>query len=392
MVFWFTRIASCRQTAGHSLGQLHRRRYDIDNLHDDPADNDAGVGDAEHVAAFQPGSETYSVIQPARIARYTTNLLLLRTPRGATAETTDMIDAGKPWRGDDTMRVRRRWLVTACVACAALAIGGCSSFDVVNRITASGHYSSDRDIAYGADPRQRLDVHVPKRRNANAPLIVFFYGGGWRSGSKADYEFVASRLAEAGFVVVLPDYRLHPQVAFPAFVEDGSLALQWAHQNASRYGADPRKLYVAGHSAGAHIAALIALDPDYLAQLGMAQGDIAGLIGLSGPYDFLPLGDGYLQQVFPESARAASQPVNFVDKQAPPTLLIHGTDDDTVWPRNSERLADRLRESGVDVQLRLYDGVGHARVVAAMASPLDGLAKTADDIIAFVSQRQLATD
>ena len=303
-----------------------------------------------------------------------------------------MIGTTKPQPGDNHRPGCARRLAAAVVALAAVAIGGCSSFDVVNGITASGHYSSERDIAYGPGPRQQLDVHVPNRRNANAPVIVFFYGGGWRSGSKADYEFVASRLARAGFVVVLPDYRLYPHVAFPAFVEDGARALHWAQQNAARYGADPRKLYVAGHSAGAHIAALLALDPAYLARLGMARGDIAGLIGLSGPYDFLPLGDGYLHQVFPEDTRAASQPVNFVDAGAPATLLIHGTDDDTVWPRNSERLADRLRESGIDVQLRLYDGVGHARVVAAMASPLDGLAKTADDVIAFVSHGQLATD
>lgn len=280
----------------------------------------------------------------------------------------------------------------ALVMLAVLMIGGCSSFDVVNGITRSGHYSSDRGLAYAEGSRQTLDVHVPASAPAAAPLVVFFYGGGWREGSKEDYEFVASRLTAAGFVVVLPDYRLYPEVSFPIFVEDAALAMRWARDNAARYGADPNKLYVAGHSAGAHLAAMLALDQRYLQAVGMAQADITGLIGLSGPYDFLPLEQGYLLNVFPAPLREASQPINFVDAGAPPTLLIHGTDDDTVWPRNSERLATRLRDAGVTAELRLYDGVGHARVVAAMASPLDGLAKTADDIIEFISAAGVSTD
>ncbi len=278
------------------------------------------------------------------------------------------------------------------LAAMLFAVAGCSSFDVVNGLTPSGHYTSDRDIAYAEGPRQTLDIHVPEKGVSGAPVVVFFYGGGWREGSKDDYEFVASRLTDAGIIVVLPDYRLYPQVAFPDFIKDSALALGWVHNNISRYGGDPGRLFVAGHSAGAYIAAMLALDTQFIEDVGMKQGDIAGLIGLSGPYDFLPIESGYLLNVFPQVSRQDSQPVTFVDAGAPRTLLIHGTDDETVYAANSERLAARLRDAGVSVELHLYDEVGHARVVAAMAGPFDGLAPTAADIIAFIQNAARTAD
>jgi acetyl esterase/lipase len=142
-----------------------------------------------------------------------------------------------------------------------------------------------------------------------------------------------------------------------------------------------------GHSAGAQIAALIALDQRYLAAAGVASPQIAGLIGLSGPYDFLPINEGYLLDLFPEETREASQAINFASADAPPTLLIHGGDDDIVEEGNSERLAARLRSFGVAVSLKRYDGVGHGRVVVALAPPLDFIAATLDDCIAFIQQQ-----
>jgi putative NADH-flavin reductase/predicted esterase len=218
-------------------------------------------------------------------------------------------------------------------------------------------------------------------------LVVYFYGGGWRKGDKDNFEFIASSLTESGYVVVIADYRRFPDVVFPAFVEDGAMAVAWALEHAADYGADPSRLFLMGHSAGAHTAALLSLDSHYLATYGIDTTDISGLIGLSGPYDFLPIESSYLLELFPEETRAATQPVNFVTPAAPPTLLIHGTDDDLVVPENSKSLREKLRAAGVDVTLKLYEGAGHALTVVSLAPPLDFATRTLSDTRAFLDAR-----
>ena len=264
----------------------------------------------------------------------------------------------------------------------AAAVAG-SPMDLLNSASPDEHYRLTADVAYGDDERQRLDVYEPVVGGPPGPLVVFFYGGGWRNGDKDNYEFVASALTAAGMTVVIPDYRLYPDVRFPAFIEDGATAVAWSMQNANRFGADANAVFVMGHSAGAHIAATLAYDRRYMNAEPVAQ-EIAGFVGLSGPYDFLPFSFDYLDSLFPEENRALSQPVNLVTPKAPPTLLIHGTADKTVRPSNSESLERKLRSNGVPVDLKTYDDIGHARVVAALAPPLDFLAGTLDDTVSFV--------
>lgn len=261
----------------------------------------------------------------------------------------------------------------------------CSPVRILNGVSPSGHYDRMTAIPYGAHPRQKLDLYLPKIRRSDTPLVVFFYGGGWKEGTRENYEFVASSLTGAGYGVVIPDYRLYPDVVFPAFVEDGAAAVAWSFANAARHGLDPSQVFLMGHSAGAHISALLALDETYLDAHDLDAGALRGLVGLSGPYDFLPIERGYLTEVFPEQTRAKSQPVNFVNDSAPPTLLIHGTEDSTVRISNSRKLADRLREKGIAVSLIEYDGIGHARVVAALAPPVDFLADTLEDSKRFIA-------
>ena len=268
-----------------------------------------------------------------------------------------------------------------------LGATGCSPIRLVNELSPSGHYQRASDVAYGVLPRQTLDVYTPRSVSGPVPLIVFFYGGGWRDGKKEDYEFVASSLTEAGYAVIIPDYRLFPEVVFPVFVEDGAEAVSWALQNAGTYGANTDKVFLMGHSAGAHIASLLSTDHRFLAEYGINLDSLQGFIGLSGPYDFLPIESGYLLDVFPNGHREASQPVNFVTAAAPPTLLIHGTDDDVVNPANSESLAKRLSEHGVDVTLRLHQGAGHAKVVATLAPPLDFTGTTLEETRRFLETR-----
>lgn len=265
-----------------------------------------------------------------------------------------------------------------------LTVAACSPFRLINQLSPSDHYRPASDIAYGELDRQTLDIYTPHASAGAAPVVVFFYGGGWRKGDKKNYEFVASSLTEAGYAVIIPDYRVFPDVVFPAFVEDGAAAVAWVLNNAAAYKLDPDRVFLMGHSAGAHIAALLSLDQRYLAEHGVEPERIRALIGLSGPYDFLPIESGYLLDVFPEESRAASQPVNFVTAAAPPTLLIHGSDDDLVEPANSESLAARLAEHGADVSIRLYEGAGHAKIAVALAPALDFMGDTLVDSRRFL--------
>lgn len=260
-----------------------------------------------------------------------------------------------------------------------VSMTACSPFRLINHLSPSDHYRIEADIAYGDAARQALDLYTPRTTNGAAPVVIFFYGGGWRRGAKQNYEFVASSLTQAGYAVAIPDYRLFPDVVFPAFVEDGALAVAWILKNVRNHGGDPDRVFLMGHSAGAHIATLIGLDGRYLAEHGVDVGNIDGLIGLSGPYDFLPIESGYLLDVFPEEHRAASQPVNFVSATAPPALLIHGSDDGVVKAANSERLAAQLSRNGVGVRLRVYDGAGHAVIAAALAPALEFMGDTLED-------------
>jgi acetyl esterase/lipase len=268
--------------------------------------------------------------------------------------------------------------------CILSGLAACGALDVVNSVSPSDSYESREGIAYGSRSRQLLDVYVPVDGAGAAPVVVFFYGGGWRDGARGDYAFVASSLTRAGFVVVIPDYRLYPEVVFPDFVADAAAAVAWSLDNASLYGGDPGEIHVMGHSAGAHLAALLATDGRYLGEHGRSPTDLAGLIGLSGPYDFLPIESGYLLEVFPESLRERSQPINYVSPDVPRTLLIHGGDDSTVEPGNSRRFAEALRGQGVDVTLDIYPGIGHGRVVVALAPPLDFWGRTLEDCVTFI--------
>jgi acetyl esterase/lipase len=275
------------------------------------------------------------------------------------------------------------------VGLVLVATTGCSPLVLVNGLSPSAHYDLKSDLAYGSHARQTLDVYTPHSVDGASPMIVFFYGGGWREGSKDNYRFVASSLTDAGYVVVIPDYRVFPEVVFPEFVDDGAEAVAWALQHASEYGADSNEVFLMGHSAGAHIAAMLITDQRFLAKHDIDTGNLRGFVGLSGPYNFLPIESGYLLDVFPENNRDASQPINFVTATTPPALLIHGTGDELVFPSNSETMARRLAEHGVDVTLKLYKGVGHAKVAVELSPPLDFTGDTLTDTLEFLRLKTL---
>jgi acetyl esterase/lipase len=282
----------------------------------------------------------------------------------------------------------------AALAGLAALLAGCGrlAFMAANVPAAFGAYQRHPDIAYGTEPQHRLDVYVPDQKSAEPrPLVVFWHGGRWESGDKADYRFVGAALAELGYVAVLPNYRHYPDVKMPGFMDDAARAGQWAAAQGGEFGADARRLYLMGHSAGAHMAALVTLDPRYFAAAGRPGPPIAGVIGLSGPYDFLPLLEPDVQDMFgPPQNYPDSQPINFVRSDAPPMLLVHGLMDDTVRPKNSQNFAAALRARGVPVTLKLYPKVEHADTVAALSLPARGRAPTLADIEAFVRQPRLS--
>jgi acetyl esterase/lipase len=223
---------------------------------------------------------------------------------------------------------------------------------------------------YGALSRQRLDVYAPEHSGPERPLLVFLHGGGWEMGSRDQYRFVGRAFAGLGFTVAVPDYRLTGAAPYPAFLEDCAAAVAWCQDAAPRFGADPARTVLAGHSAGAYNAAMLALDGRWLKGAG-ARRPIRGWAGLSGPYDFLPLDPGYGQRTFGQVADLpATQPIRYVTGDAPPAFLATGDADVAVRPGNSRRLAQRLREAGVEVCERFYPGVGHVEPVLALAGPL----------------------
>jgi acetyl esterase/lipase len=172
-------------------------------------------------------------------------------------------------------------------------------------------------------------------------------------------------------VVAIPDYRLYPAVRYPAFLSDAARAVAWTHAHAAEYGGDPRMLFLAGHSAGAYNAVMLSLDPAYLAAAGLNRNVIRGMIGLAGPYDFLPLRDAALKDIFsPDGDLRESQPITHVDGHNPPLLLIHGRGDRQVKSDNSRRLAARVQDAGGSVTVHLYDHLSHAFAVANLAAPL----------------------
>ena len=250
-----------------------------------------------------------------------------------------------------------------------------------------------RDVAYGPDPRQRLDVYAPgppdrpdgaAAARAGAPVIVFIHGGSWRTGDKAGYSWAGRALAARGYLAVLPNYRLVPEGRYPAMVEDAAAAILWARDNAAAYGGDGTRLAAMGHSAGAYNAAQAVLAPEF----GLAPGAVDALVVLSGPVDFLPLDTDSTIAAFGHVAATAlpsTQPVVRAGEGAvPPTLIVHGTADGTVRPRHAEAMERAIRAAGGRAELRLYEGVDHRGVVLGLSRPFRGRVPTLDDVSSFL--------
>lgn len=270
-----------------------------------------------------------------------------------------------------------------------LLLAGCSGTGLLNTLSTSSSYTLTSGVAYGALPRQKLDIYTPTaaRPASGWPSVVFFYGGSWNSGARADYQFVAEALAARGVLTLVADYRLYPEVRYPDFLTDSAQALAFGLDQAVRLGGDPKRVFVMGHSAGGYNAAMLALDARWLKAAGHAPDELAGWIGLAGPYDFFPTDNPDAQPVFfHPNYPAKAQPIDFTPSDAPRSFLAAPVDDVLVSPqRSTQQLATRLQAAGVPVTLKLYQHANHMTLIGAFAWPLRWIAPVLDDVQAFIA-------
>jgi acetyl esterase/lipase len=276
-------------------------------------------------------------------------------------------------------------ILTAGIA-IVVGLGACAPLTLLNAVTPASSYEKSADIAYGDDPRQRLDVYTPVKTSSPAPVVVFFYGGSWNKGERADYAFVGSALASRGIVTVVADYRLYPQVRYPTFLEDSAAAVAWTNSQIARFGGDAEHIFVMGHSSGAYNASMVALDKRWLEKSDLSPNIVRGWIGLAGPYDFLPIENPDVKPVFhfPNSP-PESQPIRYALAGSPPALLIAAIEDELVNPqRNTGGMATRLKAAGVSVKELYYPKPSHATLIASLVWPFQHLAPVLDEVDQFV--------
>jgi acetyl esterase/lipase len=275
---------------------------------------------------------------------------------------------------------------TLAAALLMLLASGCATIGAFNRSTPhdAGVVRAASDVAYGEGRRHTLDVYTPRTPAQNRPVLVFLYGGGWSSGAKEDYSFAGNAFAAQGFLTVIPDYRVYPEVRFPDFVDDAAHALRWVRDNAARYGGDPDRIVLVGHSAGAHIAMLATLDPSYAQAAGFDRDAIRGVVGIAGPYGFDNFEMPLLRNVFGQAEEPmATMPVHYARRDGPPILLLHGDRDARVPVLSARRMYEVARAAGQPAQVKIYEGVDHPGIMQAIAISRRHEAPVLADTVAF---------
>lgn len=267
---------------------------------------------------------------------------------------------------------------------AVFALSGCSGADLLNLTIPRSGYTLHKDIAYGTQPRQMMDIYLPDRITADTCVMVFFYGGSWQGGTKDIYRFAGQAFTSKNCITVIPDYRVYPEVSYPVFLEDSAKAVTWVHEHIGEYGALTKNIYLAGHSAGAYNAMMLTLRPELLTAAGGKIAWIKGTIGIAGPYNFLPFTDSNIIKLFSTEKDKATQPINYVHANVPPIMLATGDADTEVDPRNSHTLADKLQAHGNSVTEHSYKGIGHVGMALSLARGFRYRAPLLNDIAAFI--------
>lgn len=248
----------------------------------------------------------------------------------------------------------------------------------INQIARSTPIELKRDVPYGESRRQSLD-HYLLADHRSRPTVFFLYGGGWRSGRKEDYRFVADTLLLSGYNVIIPDYRLYPLVRFNEIRQDAANA--FAH--ACEITPTDQPLYIMGHSAGAQLGALLSLDESILSDQHRER--ISGFVGLAGPYDFYPFTEDDHWDLFgPENTYPQSQAVNYVRADGPSLYLLHGETDTRVRRGHSKSLMEKQQDAGGVAEREVYANVGHVEIILAFSRLHRSQSKIVQDVRAFL--------
>ncbi|MBB3107876.1 acetyl esterase/lipase [Psychrobacter luti] len=278
---------------------------------------------------------------------------------------------------------------------AALAVGGIalatqqaqalSALAIVNGITSNGGVGVSKNILYGDEPNQDLDIYYPKPLtkamksknvtddnaiNDSYPMVVFVHGGSWESGNKDEYAFVGQSLAQAGYVTAVINYRKAPEHVYPDYVQDAAQAIAWSYNNAKSLHADPKRLAVIGHSAGAFNAVAAVANEDFLAPYGVKPKDIAAVIGIAGPYSYDFRKFSSRTAFGPDETPETVMPDRQIKGKQPPYLLLTAEKDKVVHVTNTIKMTQALKVAGVKVETGEIAGASHATSIGAMAPPL----------------------
>jgi acetyl esterase/lipase len=237
-------------------------------------------------------------------------------------------------------------------------------------------------IEFGPYPANKLDIYSTATKNGELkPVLVFFYGGGWANGKRGEYSYAARPFVENGYIVVVPDYRHVPEVVFPGFLVDSAAAVKWVQTHIAQYGGDPARVNVAGHSAGAYNATMLAIDPQWL-----GDKPVRSAISLAGPADFYPFTSRRAIDAMSKAPDPlATQPITFVRKDAPPILLIHGTEDTVVRIRNADSLYTKQTAAGGDIERHRYEGASHDDLVLSLSTLFRNRYPVVRDSIKFLN-------
>lgn len=285
------------------------------------------------------------------------------------------------------MTVRFRIILSAL---SVLIVSACSpaSFFIANMPVPFSEVHRHRNIPYGAEGWQKLDIYAPKSLTSPAPVLVFFYGGRWTFGNKEQYAFAALPFVEKGYIVVISDYSKYPDVKFPVFLDDAALATAWVYNNIEDYQGNKERLYLSGHSSGAHLAALVAVDPKYLRKYGKDRSIVTAFSGLAGPYDFIPEDEDLKDMFGPPENYPNIQVPTFIDGQQSPMQLLHGADDKDVIQRNLNRLKAKIEEKGGTVEAKIYPGIDHKEIMGALSWVWQDKAPVREDMMEFFERHQ----
>ena len=292
-----------------------------------------------------------------------------------------------------------KWLLSIALVLiiAGIALGFAARWEIVGTLNVLDRFTSGpagtriaEAVPYGRDPIQAVDIYTPAAATPQAsaaplPVVIWFHGGGWNNGGRPQYAFAGRAFSGQGFVTVVAGYRLDEEGKFPNFMEDAAAAIAWTHANIARYGGDPDRIVLAGHSAGGHIVTLAGLDESWLGDLARPNGAIKGVIGIAGAYDWLPFTPGSSSDKYLGHTRPLSrtQPVTYVRADAPPMLLLWGDADTLVFRRNIVSLTAAQTAAGGQVQSKIYPGIDHSEIVMALSRPFRGKAPVLADAVAF---------